>query len=86
MTGSVKQDENFLLLQTGRFKKLSGHLVRITDTQGTTVFESKLENEEYRMKLPGQLQTRKLFIQVLDHQGNIIYIRKILPRSGLYIM
>jgi len=72
-------------IRTGRYKTRKGYLLKIIDKNGKTVFETPVEKDSYKLDSSMLSEAHKYLLQVLDNDGNIMYMEKIHRKDSICI-
>ena len=67
-----------LFINTGDYSRMNGYHININNQLGASVFETNIEEPLYNVSLSTWTGTGLYFIQVIDADGYIIDIRKII--------
>lgn len=70
--------KDHLFINTGDYTKMNGYQLKIFDQMGINVFETYVEEPLYELNLSSWSGTGLYFLQLIDSDGSIIDIRKII--------
>ena len=66
-----------IYIDNGNYNLMSGYTVKITNSLSQTVFQSAINQQQFYVDLSGWTGNGIYFVNIIDGQGNIIDIRKI---------
>jgi hypothetical protein len=70
--------KDHLFINTGDYSLMNGYQIKIFNQTGTTVFDTYVDNSLYEIDLSGWTGKGLYFIQLINSNGEIIDIRKII--------
>ncbi len=70
--------KDHLFINTGDYSKMSGYQLKIFDQLGGNVFETFVEEPLYELNLSSWSGTGIYFLQLIDSDGSIIDVRKVI--------
>ena len=69
--------KDHIFINTGDYTRMNGYHLKIIDQSGAVVFETLVEEALYEVNLSSWTGTGLYFVQLIDSEGSIIDIRKI---------
>lgn len=72
---------DFIYIHSGNeFQQLNDHSIRIINSAGTTVFESKIDKQMFEIDISNLGKAGLYFLKIIDNSNHIMDVRKILLR------
>ena len=70
--------KNFITIDCSNLTNVDGNSVKITNTLGQVVFNQLMNAQQYTVALNGLTGQGMYFANIIDAQGNVIFIKKII--------
>lgn len=70
--------KNFITIDCSNLNNVDGNSIKITNTLGQVVFNQLMNTQQYTVALNGLTGQGMYFVNIIDNQGNVIYIKKII--------